>query len=358
MHESDLSLLDRQLLEALQIHPRLPWSALAPVLGTDASTLSRRWRALRASGLAWMTCQPGSAPDWFYFPPYGSTAYVEVDCEAGARDAVVEALADEPSIWTIERTTGPRDLLLSITAPSWGDLEHLVDRRIGRVDGVVRTLTNPVRAVFAYPGDWRIDALARPQRSALHRLHHAARGEIAGGVAPVEAARGEPTSGRRPTRFERQIIHELSADGRASVSAIAAATDHSVSGTARALRRILAEGFASFRLDFNQHAFGYEYLVSLWLQAPQARLPEIGARLRRYPRIVRECVSIIGPANLYVHAWVERLEELDAIEALLVEGYPGTRIRNRWIATGFAKRSGHLLGADGDRVGFVNALPR
>ncbi len=56
------------LLAALQIHPRGSWTEIAPVLGVDASTLSRRWQHLQDEGLAWVTCQPSSVHDWYFIP--------------------------------------------------------------------------------------------------------------------------------------------------------------------------------------------------------------------------------------------------------------------------------------------------
>ncbi|WP_179014408.1 AsnC family transcriptional regulator [Paenarthrobacter ureafaciens] len=52
MQDFDFDERDLRLLHALQVRPRAPWTALAPVVGADAVTLARRWNVLQDRGLA------------------------------------------------------------------------------------------------------------------------------------------------------------------------------------------------------------------------------------------------------------------------------------------------------------------
>ncbi|KAB1660833.1 Lrp/AsnC family transcriptional regulator [Pseudoclavibacter sp. CFCC 13796] len=344
LHDSSKGLEQLQILHALQLTPRAPWAQLSGVLGVDSSTLSRRWRRLNDAGEAWIACQPGYRADWYYSQPYGSTAYVEVTCEAGYQDSVISALSRIPCVWTVECTTGSRDLLLTVTTPSWAELDRIVREQLGRIDGVVKTVTNPLRRFYVQPGDWRLNALTADQEQAILTMR-------------TNQHAPDPGSGRRqPSPFERQIVKVLAADGRLSMAQIADATGRSISGVSRTLHRLEASGLLSFRLDFNQHVIGYKLLSTLWIEADQNQLDKIGAFLRRQSRTVRECVSMVGQANLYVHMWVQDLSAVDLLEAQLIQRFPGTRILDRWLSTRFAKRAGHLIDNDGRRHGFVPSL--
>ncbi|MFJ4262411.1 AsnC family transcriptional regulator [Paenarthrobacter nicotinovorans] len=52
MQENVLDPLEERIIHALQIEGRASWAELAPLLGADAVTLSRRWESLRERGLA------------------------------------------------------------------------------------------------------------------------------------------------------------------------------------------------------------------------------------------------------------------------------------------------------------------
>lgn len=330
---------DAPLLAALQVAPRLPWTQFAEVLGADASTLSRRWRTLQTAGEVWSTCQPAHSFTG-RLSTIGSTAYIEVSCEAGYRDSVLRALSCIPDIWTIECTTGTRDLLLTVTTPTWSILDRLTREQLGRVDGIVRTVTTPIRRFHVQPGDWRLRALDPADE---RRLLDAAERQQS----------GRDTVGREPSRFERDIMASLAEDGRRTVSDIAQAIGRSVSGVSRALHQLERDRALALRIDFDQQRLGYIQLADLWVEAPQSQLTAIGAMLRRHRHSVRECATMVGRANLYVHLWVRSLDEVDAIEDELVRRFPSTRIRDRWLATRFAKRAGHLIDAAGRHIGYV-----
>ena len=326
------------LLASLQLHPRASWAELGPILGADPSTLSRRWRGLNDEGVAWVTCQPSSRTDWHYFAPHGSTAFVEVVCSAGRRDEVVDEIVHHPEIWTVECTSGARDLLLSVTLPNSRALDHFTNRVLGGIPAVEAVRTNPVRRFLSTPSDWRIDGLTARQRQAVSALADAA---------------ARPVADRPPSTLERLVMNGLAANGRATSQEIADEIGFSLSGVNSAIRRIMGSGWASLRVDFAQETLGWDVMASLWIEAPQANVPEIGALLRRFRGDVRQAVSLVGSANLYVHVWTKDFATLDSIEELITASFPGVRLADRWITTRFAKRAGVLLGDGGRRIGFI-----
>jgi len=335
-------ILTISLLAALQISPRASWTDLAPILGVNATTLSRRWQSLKDDGLAWVTCMPAGDEDWFFLAPHGATAYVEVICRPGRRDEVITRIASTQEAWSIECTSGPRDLLLSVTTATARSLDDYTTRVLGAIDGVEAVRTNPVRGFLATPSGWRVGGLRAAQRSTLLAMAKSTEREV---------------RHRHPTGLERRVMQELSIDGRATATEISRVTGYSISAVNSAIGRITSAPWAQFRVDFAQEHLGWDVMASLWITAPQSQVSEIGTMLRRFPAEVREAVSMFGAANLYVHIWAQDYDTLDSIEEMITESFPSVRLADRWITTRFAKRAGVVLDRDGRRESFVPMLP-
>jgi DNA-binding Lrp family transcriptional regulator len=125
-----------ELLHALQVWPRAPWSQIAPVLGVNSVTLGRRWLNLTGRGLAWTTRQPGRALD--------NGAIVEVQCVAASINEVVSALAQDPACMSIDVVTGGRSLILTVVCSTAAELSRYLVSRLGEMSGV-RTVCGPTR---------------------------------------------------------------------------------------------------------------------------------------------------------------------------------------------------------------------
>ena len=54
--------LDLQIINALQIHPRVSWAQLGRILRVDPSTISRRWSVLTKERQVWTSCFEGAGP--------------------------------------------------------------------------------------------------------------------------------------------------------------------------------------------------------------------------------------------------------------------------------------------------------
>lgn len=87
MQEYEPDDVDFALMHALQIEPRAPWKALAPVLGVDPVTLARRYHRLRENGLIWITGYDAGSP--------GQGAVVEIDCAPGEAVRTAESMAQD-----------------------------------------------------------------------------------------------------------------------------------------------------------------------------------------------------------------------------------------------------------------------
>ena len=140
MQETPLDDLDLQIIHALQLEPRVAWTALAPILGTDAVTLSRRWERISGAGTAWLSAVRGSGE-------MVAAALVEFSCEPGRVLDVAHEAAQLPEIYSIDVTAGGRDLIATVVSRTDGALADLLLGRLGRVPGVRSVRTDIVTDV-------------------------------------------------------------------------------------------------------------------------------------------------------------------------------------------------------------------
>jgi DNA-binding Lrp family transcriptional regulator len=321
---------DLQLLHALQFSPRASWQSLGRVLELDSSTLSRRWQAMTSAGLAWVSAYPTPRGPW------GSLAFVEVSCTPGRREEVVGVLQPMDAVWTIECTTGTRDLFLTVGMASLEELDTFVSEQIASIPAVSRTRTHFSRVFYREGSSWRLNALNPLQRQALSGL---ARATI-------------PQPSTDPSEYERALVHTLACDGRRSASSIAQALDRSLSGVTRGIERLFASGQARIRCEVAHNTAGWRASVALLLSVRQDLLPALAHSLSALPQM-RMCASIVSASNLLCQLWMNRIEELDYVEAYLAERCPTARVDDRWMTSRFAKRVGHLIDPDGRRTGCV-----
>lgn len=330
LHETDLA-----LVHALQLAPRSTWARLAEVLDVSAATLTRRWARLTREGLAWFSCYPSSTRDWSGHA-WEAGAFVEVECAPGQRQAVMDELGHRPAVWNIDATSGQRELMLTMIAPSIVELDGQVACSIATIPGVRATRTHFFRSIIREGSSWRLDALSSEQQQAL--------------VPPSTHERGT-----RPSDRDLAVLSILGSDARVPASVVADRLGCSESTAGRYIARVTAARFTSIRCEVAHYAAGWQVAATLWLDVPQSELRSVATAVARLPEI-RLCVTVSSEANLAAQIWLHRIEDLDQFETLLATRFPGTRVLDRWITPRFAKRLGHLIGPDGRRTGFVSPM--
>lgn len=327
-----LSEEDFALVHALQVHPRASWSGLAPVLDAAPVTLARRWQRLRAAGLAWVTSYPSIREDVM------QVALVEVDCAPGRLDEVAAALEDEQAVMTIEHAARGRDLLLTVNAPSFGELSGLVLDRLGRLPGVASTRTHLAAGVHVEGSRWRLDALDTRQIDAVRALRDA--DGAARTTRPVELS--GPVFG--------PLVRELAADGRAGAAEIADRIGRPASTVRRQLAALVRSGSLVFRCEVAQLLTRWPICVTWWIRLPIDEVGDAVRRVRADPR-VRLCLSLTGPANFLVTAWMHTLSELVGMQSALEHALPAAEIVDTSVILRIRKRMGWLLHPDGRCTG-------
>ncbi|BCW45096.1 AsnC family transcriptional regulator [Arthrobacter sp. StoSoilB5] len=322
--------LDFQIINALQIHPRVSWAQLSKVLAVDASTISRRWSALISERRAWMTCYDSGAPKT---RNGGVSALVEVRCVSGRRSEVIEELASKPPIFSVNCTSGSRDLFVLISTLSLVETDRYVDEHIASIPGIIATQTHYLRKVFFEGSSWRLQALSQAQVKSLENLRPSAKN--------VE----------RKAAYE-EIIRALQTDARRTAADVQAETGRSIAVVARDIDAVLSADWVRWQVDFAQQLMGWSAAAVLWLNVNRTDQDRVVDSLTRLNQ-ARFCALVTGKANLAVLLWLHDLEELDNIEHRITAAYPHIEIHDRWIVPRIAKRLGHILDVDSSHLRFV-----
>jgi len=326
--------VDFALVNALQVCPRASWSQLEAILGVDATTLSRRWSRLAGTGLVWSSCF-AALPAERTRRSVGVLALVEVSCVAGERENVIKSIASNPSVLTIDCTSGARELIVTLSFMSVSAVDGYVAAELAAVPGVLATRTHFTRTFFKEGTSWRLGVLGARQLRALQAL------PVSGLDAPAV-----------PTRLHELVIAGLAGDVRRSATSIAEEIGKSVATVTRAIGQIMHAPWARTRIDFAHNVVGYNASVMVWFSVPHHQLETVGAGLALMPE-TRMCCSVVDKANLAAILWLHDLQEFDAIESNIARAFPSAQIEDRWMLPRFAKRIGHILTPAGLHADFI-----
>ncbi|MEU9880881.1 Lrp/AsnC family transcriptional regulator [Streptomyces phaeochromogenes] len=317
---------DLELVDALQSSPRATWAQLARVLGVDATTVARRWERLRTLGLAWITA---------YEAPHAATvAYVEVRCRPGTFDQVSHALARMPWVFSVDETAGDFDLFLSVAAPDLHTLGTAVHGTIGALPGVHSTKTRLGITVFGEGSDWRTRAIDAAARAQLPESRNTVRDTYSSHM------------GTRPTQQDHALRTALGIDGRLSYKALGEAAGLSEHTARRRLLQMLRARDLTLRCDIAHPLAGYRAMVIYRACVPHSHLEQTGIAMARMEQI-RLAVSVSGPHNLLIMAWLHDLNGIGPFERLLTDRFPHLEVKDRTVALHSPKRMGWLLDRHG-----------
>ncbi|WP_280338540.1 Lrp/AsnC family transcriptional regulator [Nocardia neocaledoniensis] len=318
---------DLNLVNALQIAPRAPWARVGAALGVDAATAARRWRRLTSEGLAWTTA---------YAPEYSLFAIAQVTCRPDRIRQVSEAVCADPSIYSVERTTGHYQLELWIAAGDLLALDEFVSRSLGTLSGVVEVRTSVGVNVYVDGSDWRAGSLDKFERAAL--------GD------PDQSTIRPRNSGRSS---DRRLVAALGADARRSVVDLARDTGMSATSIRRRLTEMTRSGRLILRAEMSRQAAGWPILITYRLRVPAADLDRMGATTAKWSA-VRVCVPMLGgDTNMLMVAWLPTIEGALRLETEIVRLFPQTEIRERDLSAVTLKRMGRVLDGFGRAIGFV-----
>ena len=171
----EISEEDLQLINALQIAPRMSWADAAGILGVHATTLAARWERLSPPGRAWSTAHLMGDPKQMCL------ALVDVDCEMRPRAEVTAALAAIPEVVTVEEAASNRDLMLTVITPTLAQFSDVVLAQLKEIPGLTKYQTALCTRLHSGGYAWRLNVLDKSQMAALQALA----GPEASGPAPA-----------------------------------------------------------------------------------------------------------------------------------------------------------------------------
>ncbi len=294
---ASLDHLDRQLLRALQISPRAPFSRIATALDVSEQTIARRYRALRADGIvrvvALVAPEALGESNWM----------VRVQCRPDGTIRLAEALARRDDVGWVAVGAGGSEVICALRSRTREERDELLVQRLPRTAPVLSVAASVVlhRFVGGRGDDWAgLEAeLSADQAAAITE-------------GPVD----EPAR-RTDARLEpadERILDLLAHDGRTGYAALAKASGLSEGRVARRLAALLDAGIVYFDVDLAAVPLGFTAQANLWLTVVPAHLDAAGRALSEFPEVAF-AAAITGSANLTASV---TCRDLDALYTFLI----------------------------------------
>jgi DNA-binding Lrp family transcriptional regulator len=284
--------VDRQLLRALQVDGRAPFSRLAVVLGSSEQTIARRYRKLTAAGVVRVLVLPAARPglDW----------YVRIGVRPGAAAKLADALARRDDVSFVSITSGGAEVLCSSQPDSREQRDALLLERLPRTNFVSTLEAHAILKVFAGSSlnHWSSfgDPLSAAQQEALRSDSPRGTGADDEPVAEIE------------TR-DRPILELVRDHGRASYAELAAAVGTSSGRAGRRFEALLASGALRVNVDLSSDLLGFPTRAVLWLSTAPSELDAVGRQVAALPA-TGFVAAVTGPANLAATVICRNMAEL------------------------------------------------
>ena len=327
---------DALIVDALQLAPRAPWSAVGDVLGIAPTTAAKRFQRLVDEGVAWVTASPGmvtSSPQCY--------GHVEITCRSDSHFSVASAIAAHPLAVTVEVITGPADLLVTVGAADLPTISHYVLHHLDRVDGVLSTRTSVVTRLYSEGGSWRLRRLPDAAVASLVQLQ------------ATEFADEEPSQpSGPPSDSGKAIVELLTADGRMAYTEIAERLNLSPTTARRQNRRAAPVG-PHPDPDRCRGAGCRVAGRELRARGRAGRRPAGHGAAAQRMRQSRLTATVAAGPQLLQSSWLQTVEEVHRMELSMAEQHPQLQIVERILVLRVIKRMGRLIGPDGRAAGVV-----
>ena len=314
--------LDVQLIYALQLDGRAPFSLIGEVLGVSDQTIARRYNRLRSAGL--LRVRGLIEPDLV-----GLTSWIiRVQCTPNAAAPVAEALARRPDTAFVSLISGGTEVTCSIRTRAGEDSSHLLLDALPRSRGVngisaqcvLHTYFGGVLSLVNKSGRLTPDQVAALQPPAL-----------------------EPrvTEGTRVTEGDGALLAALELDGRTTYSDLAASTGWSQTTVRRRITDLRDSGMLYFDVDFHPSLLDITARAMVWLTVSPAQLDAAGRAMAGHPETAYVAAAT-GTANLYAAVMCPSTEALYTYLTGSIAQLPGLQQVETILAMRTVKLSGPL----------------
>jgi DNA-binding Lrp family transcriptional regulator len=316
-------LLDVQLVYALQLDGRAPFSVIGEVLGVSDQTIARRYNRLRSTGQ--LRVRGLIEPDLI-----GLTSWIiRVQCTPAAATPVAEALARRPDTAFVSLISGGTEVTCVIRTRAGEDDTHLLLDTLPRSRGVNGITAQCV--LHTYFGG----VLSLVNKS--------------GTLSPDQVAVLRPPAVEPPPKPGRiaaedgALLAALEADGRTTYSDLAATTGWSQSTVRRRIADLRASGMLYFDLDFHPSLLDITARAMVWLTVSPAQLEATGQAMAGHPETAYVAATT-GTANLYAAVLCPSTEALYTYLTGSLAQLPGLQQVETILAMRSVKLTG-LLGS-------------
>jgi DNA-binding Lrp family transcriptional regulator len=312
MEAVNVDQLDLQVIHALVIDGRAPFSRIAAVTGASEQTVARRYRRMRAAGLVRVVGLPDSQrlgqSDWM----------MRLQCVPDAAAGVAEALARRADTSWVSLLSGGTEVSC-VVKPAGGASRHdLLLRQLPASRRIVSISAQSVLHMFRGGSkDW----------SGMTQALNAEQEATLAAAAPIVDPRARQAIGPD----DRVLLAELARDGRASYAELASATHWHESTVRRRVEELRAAGVLYLDIDVEELLFGMTARAYLYLSVAPARLAAVGREMAEHPE-VPFVAATTGPTNLrasvlcrddydlyrYLTERIASLEGVNSVEAALI----------------------------------------
>ncbi|MFI9050630.1 Lrp/AsnC family transcriptional regulator [Streptomyces sp. NPDC053427] len=296
--------LDRQLIHALQLDGRAPFSRVADVLGVSDQTVARRYTRHRGSGalrvLGLADARALGETEWL----------VRVQCTPDAAVSVAEALARRPDTAWVNLMSGGTEIGAVCRAASSAHSDALLLQKLPRTPSVVGVTAHCMLHEFFGGPQGLVSKSGALSDEQIARLSPPPPDPAAAPVALTDA--------------DRRLFDALGRDGRTPLAELAAATGWSPTTVRRRLAELRADGVLYSDVDYDLRLFGYGVMVALWLSVEPAALAATGRALAAHPEVAFACATT-GPNNLFASVLCKDVGALYSYLTTRVAALPGVR---------------------------------
>ncbi len=294
MKSAKFDLLDRQLVQALQLDGRLPFSRIAEVLGVSDQTVARRYSRLRTAGHMRVIATTDAAM-------LGEVQWlIRVQCKPDGAQRLGQMLTLRDDTTWVSLTSGGTEINCTTSVPEGGQSQSPLLTRLPRTPSVVSMTAHCVMHTF-FGGSrglsLKSDALTEEQVKALQP------------EPPRQFGAGHSGEPVVLDAGDRRLLAVLGKDGRADFADLAAATGWSQSTVRRRLAQLRNSGAVYLDLDYDHDIFGLSARVLLWLSVAPAELDATGQALAEHPEVAYVCATT-GPTNLHAVALCNNIQSV------------------------------------------------
>jgi DNA-binding Lrp family transcriptional regulator len=316
--------LDVQLIYALQLDGRAPFSLIGEVLGVSDQTIARRYNRLRSAGL--LRVRGLIEPDLI-----GLTSWlIRVQCTPNAAPVVAGALARRPDTAWISLTSGGTEIACVVRTRSGDDGSHLLLDTLPRSRGVTGITAQCV--LHTYFGG---------VLSLINKSGTLTQEQVAALRLPAAGAGTRPVAPGRIAAEDTALLAALELDGRTTHRDLAAATGWSQTTVRRRIADLQASGMLYFDVDFHHSLLDLSARAMVWLTVSPDRLGAAGEAMARHPETAYVAATT-GTANLYASVLSPSTEALYTYLTADIAQLPGLHEVETVLVMRTVKRSGLL----------------